>query len=68
MRNKNIKFYNIQEVLIKYSQTKGNPMSYAGYLFRESFKYFIGAFIYYFKALIKYTFYSYKITKWRCPK
>lgn len=65
MRNKNIKFYNIQESLIKYrihsNQTKGNSMSYAdvaGYLFRESlysksFKYFIGSFIYYIKALIK---------------
>jgi O86/O127-antigen biosynthesis beta-1,3-galactosyltransferase len=65
MRDKNIKFYNIQEPLLQYrihsSQTKGNPYSYAevaGYLLKESiysksFTYFIGAFIYYLKALMK---------------
>jgi len=62
MRDKDIKFYNVQEPLTKYrihsKQSKGNPYSYAevaGYLFKESiysksFRYFIGSFIYYFKA------------------
>ncbi|MBN2816762.1 MAG: glycosyltransferase [Campylobacterales bacterium] len=65
MRDKNIKFYNIQEPLLQYrihpSQTKGNRYSYAevaGYLLKESiysksFTYFLGAFIYYVKALVK---------------
>jgi O86/O127-antigen biosynthesis beta-1,3-galactosyltransferase len=65
MRDKNIKFYNAQESLLQYrihpSQAKGNPYSYAevsGYLLKESiysksFKYFMGAIIYYLKALIK---------------
>ncbi len=65
MRDKSIQFYNIQEPLLQYrlhtTQTKGNPYSFAevaGYLLKESiysksFKYFIGAVIYYLKALIK---------------
>ena len=65
MRDENIKFYNIQEPLTKYrihsKQSKGNPYSYAevaGYLFKESiysksFRYFIGSFIYYFKACFR---------------
>jgi O86/O127-antigen biosynthesis beta-1,3-galactosyltransferase len=65
MRDENIKFYNIQEPLLHYrihsSQAKGNPLTFAdvaGYMLRESIysksiRYFIGACIYYIKALIK---------------
>jgi glycosyltransferase involved in cell wall biosynthesis len=65
MRDENIKFYNIQEPLLKYrihsSQAKGNSLTFAdvaGYMFRESiysksFRYFIGAWIYYAKALFR---------------
>jgi len=65
MRDKNIKFYNIQEPLLKYrihsSQVKGNSLAYAdvaGYMLRESIcskslKYFIGAWIYFAKAILK---------------
>ena len=65
MRNKNIKFYNIQEPLLKYrihsNQAKGNSLTYAdvaGYMFRESIyskslKYFLGAWIYFAKAILK---------------
>lgn len=65
MRDKNIKFHNIQEPLLQYrihsDQSKGNPYSFAevaGYLFKESIyskslKYFIGSFVYYLKALLK---------------
>ena len=65
MRDSNIKFYNIQKPLLSYrvhgGQSKGNPISFAevsGKLFRESIiqkriTYFLGAFIYLFKALLK---------------
>jgi len=65
MRDKSIKFYNIQENLIKYrihsNQAKGNKMAYyeiAGYMIREalyqkSIKYFIGFCIYIIKSIIK---------------
>jgi len=65
MRDKNIKFYNIQEKLIKYrihaSQTKGDKLAYneiAGYMIREalyqkSLKYFIGFCVYIIKSLLK---------------
>jgi hypothetical protein len=65
MRDKNIKFYNIQENLTKYrihsNQAKGNKLAYyeiCGYMMREtlhqrSFKFFLGFLIYLFKALIK---------------
>lgn len=65
MRDENIKFYNIQEPLLHYrihsSQAKGNPLTFAdvaGYMLRESiysksFRYFLGAMIYYGKALFK---------------
>ena len=65
MRDQKIKFYNIQESLVKYrihsNQSKGLKESYshvAGYLFRESiymrrFKYLAGAFIYACKSVFK---------------
>ncbi len=65
MRDKNIKFYNIQEKLIKYrihsSQAKGVKLAYyeiAGYMIREtlyqrSLKHFIGFCIYIMKSLLK---------------
>lgn len=65
MRDKNIRFYNIQEPLVYYrlhdQQAKGNKLAFAdaaGYFLRESvysksFRYFIGAGIYFAKALLK---------------
>lgn len=65
MRDKNVKFYNIQEPLLYYrihsAQAKGNNLAYAdvaGYMVRESlysksWRYFLGAWIYYAKALLK---------------
>ena len=65
MRDENIQFYNIQEPLIKYrihsKQAKGNKKTYAdvaGYMFREaiyskSIIYFISAWIYLLKAILK---------------
>ncbi len=65
MRDKNIKFYNIQEPLLHYrihsSQAKGNSLAFAdvaGYMLRESIysksiRYFLGACVYYIKALVK---------------
>jgi glycosyltransferase involved in cell wall biosynthesis len=65
MRDKNIKFYNIQQPLLRYrihsQQAKGNNMTFAdvaGYMFREaiysrSLKYFIGAWIYFAKAFLR---------------
>lgn len=65
MRDKSIKFYNIQEPLLHYrihsSQAKGNSLTFAdvaGYMLRESiysksFRYFLGAWIYYAKAILK---------------
>ena len=65
MRDKNIKFYNIQEQLIKYSihsnQAKGDKLAYyeiAGYMIREalyqkSLKYFIGFCVYIMKSFLK---------------
>ncbi len=65
MRDKNIKFYNIQEKLIKYrihaGQIKGDKLAYneiAGYMIREalykkSLKCFIGFCVYIMKSLLK---------------
>lgn len=65
MRDKNIKFYNIQEPLVYYrlhaDQAKGNSLAFAdaaGYFLRESvysksFRYFFGAGIYFAKAILK---------------
>ena len=65
MRDKSIKFYNIQENLTKYrihvAQTKGNNYAYAeiaGYFLREaisqkSLKSFFGCIVYILKALFK---------------
>ncbi len=65
MRDKSVKFYNIQENLTKYrihsNQAKGDRLAYyeiCGYMIREalyqkSFKYVIGFFVYLFKALLK---------------
>ena len=64
MRNERVRFYNIQEPLIKYriheNQTKGNKNSYgevAGYFLKEVFytgkiKYLLGSIFYFFKALL----------------
>ena len=66
MRDKSIKFYNIQENLTKYrihsSQAKGDTYAYAeiaGYFLREaiyqkSIKSFFGSIVYFFKALLKW--------------
>lgn len=65
MRDKTMKFYNIQENLTKYrihsDQAKGNKLAYyeiCGYMIREalyqkSFKYVIGFFVFLLKGLIK---------------
>lgn len=65
MRDKNIKFYNIQENLTRYrihsNQVKGNKLAYyeiCGYMIREalyqkSFRYVIGFFVYLLKGLLK---------------
>jgi len=65
MRDKNIKFYNIQQPLLKYrihsKQAKGNNMAFAdvaGYMFREaiysrSLRYFLGAWIYFAKVFLR---------------
>ncbi|SMC09503.1 glycosyltransferase [Nitratiruptor tergarcus] len=65
MRDKNIKFYNIQQPLVRYrihsNQSKGNNSAFAdvaGYMFREaiyskSIKYFIGSWIYFTKAFFR---------------
>lgn len=65
MRDKTMKFYNIQENLTQYrihsNQAKGHKLAYyeiCGYMIREafyqkSFKYIIGFFIFLFKGLIK---------------
>ncbi len=65
MRDKNIKFYNIQENLTKFrihsSQARGNKYAYAeiaGYFLREtlylkSFKSFVGCLVYIAKAIFK---------------
>ncbi|MBA1234350.1 glycosyltransferase [Pseudomonas stutzeri] len=65
MRDPYIRFYNIQEPLVKYrlheGQSKGNMGSYAevaGYLFREALiskrvSYLIGSFIYFLKAALR---------------
>ena len=63
-RNQDTKFGNVDNVLLEYrvhdNQSKGSSSSYAevaGYLFRESLltnniKYFLGAFLYFAKAII----------------
>ena len=65
MRDKSIKFYNIQENLTKYrihtNQARGNKLAYyeiCGYMIRESlyqksFKFLIGFFISIFKGFVK---------------
>lgn len=65
MRDKSVKFYNIQENLTKYrihtNQARGNKLAYfeiCGYMIRESFyqksfKFLIGFFIGIIKALVK---------------
>lgn len=65
MRDKSIKFYNIQENLTKYrihtNQARGNKLAYfeiCGYMIRESFyqksfKFLFGFFISIFKAFVK---------------
>lgn len=65
MRDENIRFYNIQDSLVKYrihnNQSKGNKSSYAhvaGYLLRESISsrkasYFLGSIIYSAKGLLR---------------